>query len=79
MKKFEVGATYKMRSICDHNCIWSYKVIARTACTITLEDDHGEVKRCRINRAWSLNRDAETVFPLGHYSMAPTLSADKEG
>lgn len=77
MKKFEVGSTYQMHSICDSNCIWTYKVIARTACTITLEDDHGEVKRCRINQAWSKVRDAETVLPLGNYSMAPALSADK--
>lgn len=36
MKKFEVGKTYNMTSICDHNCIWTYTVTARTAQTMTL-------------------------------------------
>ena len=24
MKKFEVGKTYSVRSICNHDCVWSY-------------------------------------------------------
>lgn len=77
MKKFEVGNWYSMRSVCDHNCVWSYVVIKRTAKTITLMDDKGSTKTCRINAQYSAHRNAETVFPLGQYSMCPTLSADK--
>lgn len=76
MKKFEIGETYSMRSICDHNCVWSYTVVARTAQTITL-DDGKKTTRCRISKKVSEYIKAETVFPLGQYSMAPSLSADK--
>lgn len=74
MKKFEIGKTYSMTSICNHDCIWSYTVTARTAQTITLTDGK-ETKRCRISKAATQYRDAETVYPLGQYSMAPSLTA----
>ena len=76
MKKFEVGKTYEMRSIGDHNCKWTYTVTSRTAQTITITDGKQTI-RCKINKGWSESRNAETIFPLGRYSMAPTLSADK--
>ena len=74
MTKFEIGKTYSMRSICDYNCIWSYKVIARTEKTITISDGK-EVKTCRINKVYSEYNNTETIFPLGKYSMCPTLNA----
>ena len=77
MKQFEIGKTYTMKSVCDHNTTWAYKVIARTAKAIKLEDDHGNVKTCRIVAQMSEWRGAESVMPLGTYSMAPVLSADK--
>ena len=50
MIKFKVGCYYVMRSPCDHECIWVYKVISRTAKTITLYD--GETtSRFRISKA----------------------------
>lgn len=74
MKPFEIGKTYFCRSLCDYDCIWTFKVIARTASTITIVDTFTErVSRKRISK-WS--RDAEQVQPLGSYSMAPILSAD---
>ena len=76
MTKFEIGKTYNMRSACDHNCIWSYTVIARTACTITLKDnDSNKVSKCRVSKLYSEMNGCETVLPLGSYSMAPVLSA----
>lgn len=75
MKTFKIGKTYTMSSPCDHNCIWSYKVIDRTACTITLTDGKN-VKKCRINKSYSEYNHAETVFPLGQYSMCPILTPD---
>lgn len=75
MKKFEVGKIYSMRSPGDRNCIWSYIVTARTAKTITVVSDDGEKKTLRINSKISEYFGAETVNPLGRYSLAPSLSA----
>ena len=77
MKTFEIGKTYSMRSACNRDCVWTYEVVARTTSTITITDGK-ETKTCRINKKYSEYRNAETIFPLGKYSMAPTLSADKE-
>ena len=74
MKKFEIGETYTMRSICDHNCVWSYTVTARTAQTITLTDGK-ELRKVRVSKKVSEYLSAETVYPLGQYSMAPSLTA----
>ena len=74
MKKFEIGKTYSMRSIGDHECIWSYTVTERTASTITITDGE-KTKTCRIVKQLSEYRGAETVRPLGNYSMCPLLSA----
>lgn len=76
MKQFEIGATYSMTSACDHECVWTYIVIARTASTITLMDDQGKTIKCRINSKFSEYCGAEVVFPLGRYSMAPILRAE---
>ena len=75
MKRFEIGERYEMRSICDHECIWSYTVKARTAQTITLIDEKGKEFKCRIIKAISQMDNREAVRPLGTYSMAPTLRA----
>lgn len=74
MKKFEIGKTYSMRSICDHDCVWTYTVTARTTKTITISDGE-KVQKCRIIKAASEYRNAETVYPFGQYSMAPALTA----
>jgi hypothetical protein len=75
MKTFEIGQTYTMRSVCNHDAVWAYTVTARTAQTVTITDGK-EVKRCRISKMISQHRNAETILPLGQYSMAPMLSAD---
>lgn len=75
MKKFEIGKIYTTRSACDHNCIWSFKIIARTAQTITAADDHGEVKKYRISKKLSEYRNAESFQPFGSYSMSPIITA----
>lgn len=74
MKKFEIGQTYCMRSICDHNCVWSYIVTKRTAQTVTITDGK-ETKTCRISKNISEYLNAETIYPLGQYSMCPSLTA----
>lgn len=78
MKKFQIGAEYSMRSACDHNCVWTYTVISRTAQTITIREKgrfDKPAQKCRIIKALSEMNDRETVYPLGRYSMAPSLSA----
>lgn len=74
MKKFEIGREYSMRSCGDYNCVWTYKVIARTAKTITITDGE-ETKKCRVNKKVSEFCGQESIFPLGQYSMAPILRA----
>lgn len=71
MMKFEIGKKYSMRSPCDHNCVWTYEVVARTEKTITITDGT-EVKRCKISK---YSDSAEAVLPLGKYSMCPVLRA----
>lgn len=75
MKNFEINKTYECRSACDHDCVWRYTVIARTAATITVKDEYNTVKKLRINKESSERRNRETVYPLGRYSMCPVLSA----
>ena len=71
IKKFEAGRTYSTRSICDHECIFSFKVTRRTAKSIWT-DVHGE----QVRRSISVWNNAEQFFPFGHYSMAAIISAN---
>ncbi len=77
---FQVGATYEARSICDHNCVWSFRVIARTAKFVTLEADTyrnygnaANTKRVGVG-VWD---GVECASPLGTYSMSPTIRANR--
>ena len=64
--------TYYTRSICNHDCIFSVKVIKRTAKTVVVLKD-GEEKRCKIGLSW--NGKEETITPWGVYSMCPVIGA----
>lgn len=75
VKRFETGKSYTMRSVCDYNCIWTYIVVKRTASTVTLKDEDGKIKTCRINKKLLEIFNEETCYPLGSYSMAPALTA----
>lgn len=78
MLKFEVGNIYACRSVCNYDCIWYFRVVSRTKSTITiLKDGEKNPVSKRINKQLSETLDAESVYPLGNYSMAPILSADK--
>ena len=78
IKKFEVGKSYYMRSICDHDCVWTYVVVKRSESTITLRDEFGKDKVCRISKKVSEYFGAECVHPLGVFSMCPSLVADRQ-
>lgn len=78
MLKFEVGNIYACRSICNYDRVWYFRVVSRTKSTITiLKDGEKNPVVKRINKQVSETLDAESVYPLGNYSMAPILSADK--
>ena len=71
MKQFKVGETYSTRSICDHECIFSFKILRRTAKCVWIKVD-GETVRRGIE-PWD---GKETFYPFGKYSMAAIISAD---
>lgn len=72
-KKFSPGATYAARSACDHECVWTFTVVKRTAKFVTLVDKWGEIVRVGV-RVWN---GIEFCSPLGVYSMSPSLSAER--
>jgi len=69
MNTFQVGKTYYTRSICDHECIFTETITARTAKTITT----AKGKSFRVS-VWN---DVEQFKPHGSYSMCAIISADK--
>jgi len=73
MTKFETGKTYATRSICDHNCIFSFMIERRTAKSVWVKV-YNKVRR----RTIFIHDDVERFMPFGRYSMAATISADKE-
>lgn len=73
MNQFETGKTYSARSIGDHTCVWTFKVISRTEKSVVLQDEDGQSFR----RSIALYNGEETVRPLGSYSMAPVLRAGR--
>jgi hypothetical protein len=74
-KKFEPGKSYTCRSSCDYDSIFAITVLSRTDSTITVSGDvkQGSTGRLRIR----VIRGVETVKPMGTYSMAPMMWADK--
>lgn len=71
--QFEVGKEYWTRSICDHDCIYRFKILARTDKTVTITV-HGK----RVRRGLRIIDGAETFKPHGQYSMSATIWANKE-
>jgi len=71
---FQVGRTYSTPSVCDHECIFSITVESRTACFITTAAaKHQPSKRLKVSE-WD---GAETVAPMGQYSMCPIINASR--
>lgn len=71
IKTFEVGRTYSVRSIGDHDCIFSFEVLKRSAKTITIKR-HGSA----VRRTVRVVDGAECCDPLGRFSMSPVLRAE---
>lgn len=82
MKIFETGKTYYMRSICDYDCIWRYKVIKRTKATLTIievdcDNKPYENTKKVVRLLKGYYKDREVARPLGNYSMSPLLTSEK--
>lgn len=71
--RFEVGKTYTTRSICDHNCIYSYLVVKRTAKQIHLRTQGKDT----VKRGIYIYEGVEHCKPEGTYSMCPVINANK--
>lgn len=73
--RFEPGKVYYCRSACDYDCIWNFEVVRRTDSGIWIRDlDDRKAPVRRSIKNWS---NVESCSPLGSYSMAPILSADR--
>ena len=71
MATFQVGNTYSTRSICDHNCIFRFTILARTAKSVTI-DVRGKATR----RGLQIRDGVEQFKPYGNYSMCPIIRAE---
>ena len=74
--RFEPGRRYACRSACDHNCVWTFEVVRRTAKSVWIREADGGDRGTK-RRKVDVYEGRETVFPLGTFSMAPILSADR--
>ena len=72
MKKFEVGKNYSARSICDHNCLFTFEVLKRTEKSIWIIG--GQIKK-PTRKKILVYAGIEHISPLGKYSMSPILRA----
>jgi len=73
VKQFRIGHTYYDRSACDHECIFEFTILARTAKTVTIEQ-RGKISK----RGLSVYDGIEQFKPFGTYSMCTIISADRE-
>jgi len=72
--RFFINNTYSTRSSCNHECVYTFKIIKRTEKSVwIIEVGEKEI----IRRKVIMYEGIETIYPLGKYSMAPILRADK--
>jgi hypothetical protein len=69
--RFEVGQRVWAQSAGDHNCVWWFEVVRRSAKFVTLREDSGEVHRVGVKA----DERGEWVLPFGSYSLAPVVRA----
>jgi hypothetical protein len=76
---FQPGTVYSTRSICNYDCVFSYRIIRRTDKSVWVcpvrngEDVTDETKRRSIMK---YDGQPERIYPQGQFSMAPSLTAD---
>lgn len=71
VKRFVVGQTYMGRFASDHDTKAHFKILSRTAKTITTE-----VRGKQVRRGLSIYRGVEQFKPFGSYSMAMVIDAN---
>ena len=73
--EFKANTTYTGRFITDADATFEVTVIKRTAKTVTFKHPHhGTDTRAKIQH----DGEAEYFFPMGRYSMAPVIRANRE-
>lgn len=78
---FTVGETYEARSAGDHNCVWSFTVVKRTAKFITIIEHGGAANGVddgepfRVGALADSFGGGEWARPFGEYSMCPVIRA----
>ena len=72
---FTPGQTYKMLWVTNSDSENACKVLKRTKCFVTLDVERWGEIRCKIHQSPMGN--GEFCLPLGNYSMAPCVSADR--
>jgi len=72
MAKFEAGKTYSTSSICDHTCIFSFKIIRRTEKSVWVTGN--QIKEPTRKGLYMYN-GKENFKPYGTYSMCPIIQA----
>jgi hypothetical protein len=62
------------RSLCDHDCIYTARIISRTAKSVLVDlgGSRGIVRRGLLIDSYT---GAEYFYPYGRYSMAPSFRA----
>ena len=70
---FIPATKYYYSFVCDSSSYVEIEVISRTAKTVTIKDDNGEVSRKKIF-VWN---GVECIKPCGTYSMNPICTAEK--
>jgi hypothetical protein len=70
---FEPGTSYRMSWVTDAQADTIWRVIKRTAKTVTVHADGWGTKTCRIRL--NVAYESEELAPLGRYSMAPVVVA----
>ena len=73
--KFEVGKTYRCRSICNHDCIFEIIIVGRTEKTVTLRSWDKTTQRTKIRLDPC---DGGEYIRPERFSMAPTYYAGRE-
>lgn len=71
--QFNVGQTYTTRSICDYDCVYSWKVVRTSKTSVWFT---GSCVKGVQRRSVKTNLDGrQFLSPLGTYSMSPTIHA----
>ena len=75
IKRFEINKEYFTRSACDHECIFNTTILRRTAKTVTIKD---ALNKQPVRRKIHIYDNAEAIFHVGKFSMAPVINANSE-